>query len=219
MTLMSCASYNAGESAIVKNGDSSKLSVKGELVRDYTTDNFILINVGFENMSENWKRFKYVEMVETDSIKDAKVVVGNDLVTWSESMKTKLAVDQHNRSVLVGSIAGLAAVGAGVVSGNNGDLKLAKGLVIGGSALLSLEAINEVSKKADALELASLVPRSHLYHPFAVAPGLVSKKWILLQIKKDHIPCFVDFQLTDIADQKTHYRLDLNVCTKGSYTL
>ncbi len=216
--VVSCASYNPGEFALVKNGKSDGLIVKGELVRGYATDHFILVNIGFENKSDEWKRFKYIEMVSTDSIKDAKIVVGKDLVTWSESMKSKLSIDNHNRAVLVGTIASVAAIGS-AAAGGNGDFQTGTALAGGAAALLTFEAFNDLSKRANNLEMSQLVPPSHLYNPFSVAPGLVTKKWILLQIKKDHIPCFIDFELTDYTESKTHYRLDLDVCLSGSYKL
>ena len=104
------------------------------------------------------------------------------MVDWGKSIKNKVAVDRHNYEMVLGALMAGAVIGASS-SANSGSVNATKNyaLVMGGATITG--TVNELTTKVSDLERTQIFPENHLYSPFSVPPGLVSKRWILIQYK------------------------------------
>lgn len=74
-------------------------------------------------------------------MKNTKILLGKDLITWSEAASSKKALD------------GLAT--------------------------------QDINKSLNKIEVAKVVPESHLLAPFSIPAGLFIRKWIVLYSPKE----------------------------------
>jgi hypothetical protein len=101
--------------------------------------------------------------------KRIKVVVGQDIITWAEAIGHKVAVDNWNKEIALGSVAVLgAAAAAGVSRSNKTAVAAGLGRYVAATGVL---ATNAIVDKVNNLEKAKLFLKTHLYQPFSVPPG------------------------------------------------
>ena len=195
LTLISCASYQPGKFVMHDKGFHPKQTpITAKIDQTFTNYPFIMVDFSFGNESLEWKRIKKVEVLSVDGDKSAKIVVGKDLSAWAKSMSYKIQIDNHNKQMLIGSIAAVSAGVAayGSASGQKGTALAGMGGLI---AVGTIDSINKVFDKIDNLERSALVPEAHLYTPFSIPPKLVTKKWILIQRKDKSTVKRLDFKV------------------------
>ncbi len=81
-------------------------------------------------------------------------------------------------------ILGIIAAGAVVAAGSNdqsGNIANSKLYLSVATGALLINDFNKISDTITDIERVKLFPKNHLYTNFQVPPGLVSKKWILIQ--------------------------------------
>lgn len=180
LTFFSCASYQNGKKAVQAGSEAKKedIVVTAYQSREYSTPHFSYIQVEFGNNTQDW--FDINKVLINYKGKDLKIVLGPRLVDWGNAIKNKVAVDRHNREMIWGAVAGAAAVGA-YSSASRGSYSSAKtyAVVMAGAAVAS--SVNELTQKISDIERTKVFPESHLYAPFSAPPGLVNKRWILIQ--------------------------------------
>jgi hypothetical protein len=185
LLLFSCASYQSGNlSDVNKSEIKSELVVSGYLDQEYTTDHFTFIQVDFGNNTDEWIEIEKVLINNND--KDIKIILGEKLESYIASINQKIAIDRYNTSMILGVTAGVAAAGA-ISSGNDGSIESVKSYASIMAGSLIADDINHISNNLSDLERTRVLPRNHLISPFSVPPGLVSKRWILLQINPKYI--------------------------------
>lgn len=206
-----CASYQSGGYANVISGDHpSNIPISGKLDSTLTTKHYAVINFTFGNSSKEWLRVKKVRLdFNNEKLnKKANIVVGQDIVTWAESIRHKVAIDQWNKEIIWGSIALAGAVSA-AASGSSSN----SGLLYAGAGTYALTSgvlvANSIVDKVDDLERAKLFPRTHLYQSFSVPAGLYTNRWILLQIDKGDIPTEVYFDVEYLDGKKAKYKIKI----------
>jgi hypothetical protein len=209
--LTGCASYQEGNSAYVIKGNHPKNTpITAYIDYDFSTEYYTLLQFSFGNYNPDWQRIERatLDFNNKDLNKKAKFVIGADLTAWAESIKHKRAVDQHNRAVLLGS---LAIAGAAVTAtGKNSSTQLT-GAAIYASSLGAMGFNTFMDSKSD-LNRSKLVPPGHLYQSFAIPAGLVTKKWDLLEMKQENIPN--DIYLNVTYKNKDQVRYKMRITTK-----
>ncbi len=186
--IMSCASIHSGNYAvpIEANGESQDkiktdlgLIISGSINHLYCTEYFGFIDFTFENQSDKWIRIQNVKIHfgNDDADRNIKFVSGVDLLHWKKAMQMKVAIDEHNQKLIIGSLAGLSKLIATI--SDDEDLKdISNVSTIG---LLTSLAVNEFNEKTDILEKTKIFPDNHLLSSdFTIPPGLFTKKFLLL---------------------------------------
>lgn len=194
LSLVGCASIHKGEYAkqvdedgSVKKGNvtNSGIIVSGSEVSSLASKHFTQLDFTFENTTNQWIEIDKVNISYMDKKlnKLVKVPLGKKLMMWSEAAKQNKVIADHNRSVLIGAIAGVAAVG-GAVSKNYRARGAAAAVL---SASAGALAYNELKDKINDAELAKIVPKSHLLNtPLYIPPGLHAKRWIAIYLKNPY---------------------------------
>jgi hypothetical protein len=207
----SCASYQEGNDAfIVKGEHPSDTPITGYIDKPYSTTYYTLLQFTFGNNSPDWKRIKSVNLDFDNNVlnKKIKVTLGDDLGYWADSIKHKLAVDNFNTQVVLGSIAaaGAATAISGANSGNSstvntGSLAYATSMAVAG--------VNDFSSSKKSLSRAKLLPVGHLYKPFSIPAGLVTKRWLLLEVVNEEMPKIVYLDVVYNNDEKVRYKIQV----------
>lgn len=190
--LSSCASYVSTYPAKISSGAKPEsFEVASNVDGKLSSKNFVLINFSFKNNRDEWVRVKRVSIDSKRLSKELYVVVGDDLASWARSAQSKLEIDEYNKQLWLAGISSSLLV-AGIVA-NNGKGKIEN--LVPGTAGFGVVVANDIFAKTSQLERAKLVPPDHIYNPFSVAPGLFSKKWILLQGKENPWPCEIPLEV------------------------
>ncbi len=209
----SCASYQPGQGALIVKGNHPRNTpITGYIDQDFTTDHYALIQFTFGNQTEDWTRIKSISLdLKSQEANKASVVLGQDLTDWSDAIQNKIAIDQHNREVLLGSIAA-AGVVTMAASGNRGGAIAGAALYTGSVGVL---AANEIADGISELERAKMIPRGHLYSNISIPAGLVVKRWILLKIPYGKIPNSIYLEVTYEKHGKVTYELPIRTNNTG----
>lgn len=204
-----CASYQAGNYAeIISGNHPSDVPITGKLDSTLTTKHYAVINFSFGNGSREWLRIKKVRLdfKNKELNKKVNIVFGQDIITWAEAIRHKVAIDQWNKEVIWGSIALAGAVTA-AASGSSSD----SNLLYAGAGTYTLASgvlvANGIIDKINDLERAKLFPKTHLYQPFSVPAGLFTNRWVLLQVDRDDIPSEIYFDVEYLNGEKVKYRV------------
>ena len=177
--LSSCASIHQGEVAKTTN---KYVVGSGRIMHDMSDEYHTFVNFTFENMTNKWMRVKKVEFsCDEKCMKNTKILLGKDLITWSEAASSKKALEDYNRSMLLG---GLAIAGAAVAASSNSSGGQTAGLAAYGVGVGGL-ATQDINKSLNKIEVAKVVPESHLLAPFSIPAGLFIRKWIVLYSPKE----------------------------------
>lgn len=187
--LTGCASIHSGkyaEEGFSKSktggkviGGRNGLIVSGEENQQLASEHFAAFDFAFENTTSKWIRIKSASIDFGDAaVNDkVKIIVGRDLVAWSEASAREAAISSHNTAVVLGAI---AAVGAATAMSSQ-DPNVAKAgayTFLGSSAALS---VTGMLQRRSEVEKARVVPESHLYsQDFIVPPKLHTKKWVAI---------------------------------------
>lgn len=207
-----CASYQSGNYADVVSGSHpSNSPITGRLDSMLTTKHYAVINFSFGNESKEWLRIKKVRLDfnNEDLNKRANIVVGQDIATWAEAIRHKVAIDQWNEQIIWGSIALAGAVTA-AASGSRSDNSSLAYAGVGTYALASgVLVANSIIDTINDLERAKLFPRTHLYQSFSVPAGLYTNRWILLEINQADIPTEIYFNVEYLDGKKAKYKIKI----------
>ncbi|MCO4793277.1 MAG: hypothetical protein KC493_06185 [Bacteriovoracaceae bacterium] len=205
LILTSCASYQAGEFAVHETGNHpNNVPIKAKVDSVYTNSPFVFVNFTFGNKNVDWVRVKSIKISQTPELSKANIVMGDDLSSWAESMKHKIAIDNHNRQVFIGSVT-TALAAAAVVGASKGNVNLAYGSLGAMTAVTGIDEVSKVIAKANDAERSRMIPDDHLLAPFSIPPGLVTKRWILLQSKTGKFPSKIGFEVEYIDGKSANY--------------
>jgi hypothetical protein len=212
LSFVSCASY--------QNGRTAKQTVDGKVQeakedikvtahynREFSTRHFSYVQVEFGNKADEWKDItKVVLNVEDDAV---KIILGQRLDDWARSIKNKVAVDRQNLQMALGIIAvGSAVAASSSAHSGNYSNTVAYTTVMAGAAVAS--DVNSLTNSISDLERARIFPKSHLYSPFSLPPGLVNKRWILIQHDKNVRVDNLSFDIFFKDGKKRTYTVGLN---------
>ena len=209
--IFSCASYQSGSYADIVSGEHpDDTPITGYIDKTYTTNYYTLLQFTFGNGSPDWKRVKTVSLDfgSEELNKKVKVTLGKDLEFWAESIKHKITVDQFNTQVFLGSIAAAGTMVAisGTQNGSSSNLKAG---ALTYTTSLSIDAANDFSNIKDNVERANILPSGHLYKPFAIPAGLITKRWLLLEIEEEKMPHEIYISVTWKNEKQARYKIQV----------
>lgn len=163
---------------------AADFKMEAKLVSTYCTEYFGMVNIEFTNKSRDWIDIDNLRVSFGSPEIDKKVtlVTGDKLINWNDAITEKQESDAFYARLFLGT---LAAVG-GVVAARNNNTK-AGAVAIGSAGAL---ALSEISSASDRIQVAQLVPRTHLLAGnFSIPPGLSLSRWALFNTKNnDGVP-------------------------------
>lgn len=170
---------------------ASGLVVSGEELRAYSSQHFGLVEVTFENWTNEWV---HVERLALD-FGGAEVTegvflpLGADLEAWHQATVQRNDIRDTNAETALGALLALGMlVAVAADAAGEHELAAAGGAVTLGAATTSV--IRDQGDRVERAEGAHLLPESHLLAvPFAIPPGLFAKKWVLLNTRSAATPC------------------------------
>jgi hypothetical protein len=183
--LAACASHHPGKAAEAAGPDNVPgLRMSAEVIAEHSDEVHKMIVFTFQNTDPDWRRYKSAQVSfgeATDAV--TNIILGEDLSAWVESQRIKRLVEQHNNGLLYagGILLGTAMAITGANSGKTG-LGVA-GLGVAGTAM----AANAVDLNRRSLLRTKVGDfTGHIYHPFSVPAGGLTKKWLLVHTPKKH---------------------------------
>lgn len=188
VSLSACATISSGEYAHAMDTQGHLassprtplgLKISGAEVGDLSSPYFGLVALTLENDSPDWVRIRKLSVSFGGADQDASVLIpwGADIASWEHAIEERNAVRSYNAS---SALAAIAVAGALVAAVGHHKAAGAVGGLVAAGAVAALTA-RAVSEDVSAIESVPLFPDTHLLSvPFAVPPGLFSKKWILL---------------------------------------
>jgi hypothetical protein len=169
------------------NGETgSGLLISGEEISEYASKHFGLIQVTFENTSADWARVARLSLDFGDATTTAAVSVpeGSDIDSWMTATLQRNVIRDTNQAIALGTLLaiGVAVETIGAVSGRTGVAAAGGVVELGAAAGLAVDTFTDAGP---GLESGTAFPRSHLLaQPFAIPPGLFSKRWVLLYTRE-----------------------------------
>ncbi|MFN7824952.1 MAG: hypothetical protein ACK5P6_06295 [Pseudobdellovibrionaceae bacterium] len=201
-----CATTHPGTIGTTAAGSASlPLKVSAETVDNDYKSPFHLIEVTFENTSENWVKIHRSEVLLGNPAESKlSVVLGRDLRDWAQAKQLQLLKDEHNRKLLQ---AGIATAGAVAISSNDQGIANTGAIaLVGTSAWAVSDVIRQGYQKAEQSEK---VPDNHLYQSFSVPGKMFLRKWILIN-KPSHILIKkLALEVETVEGEKAYYEIAL----------
>lgn len=190
----------------------SGLAISGVELRGYASDYFGLVEITFENATAQWAHVSPLSLDFGDSARNAAVLVpsGADLEAWYLSTLQRNDIRDTDQGAALGALfaVGQAVALAGALSGKR-EIAAAGGVVAVGTATAAL--IDVQDGRVQSAGGVHVLPQSHLLSiPFAVPPGLFTKKWILLQTRSLTSPCIssllIDYDVQELGRERVLVR-------------
>lgn len=169
----------------------SGLLVSGEELASYSSRHFGLIEVTFENFTNEWLHVDQLALDFGGAERNAGVFLpeGADLIAWHDATVNRNDIRDTNAATALGALLALGTIVtlAGRASGHR-EAAAAGGVVALGAATTA--AIGDVGARIDRAGRVRLLPETHLLAvPFAIPPGLFAKRWVLLNTRSSATPC------------------------------
>ncbi len=183
--LLGCASvtlHNEARSVNIGQNDSpssSKIDLTWEVNNDLSSEYFGYFNFNIRNTSDKWITLTGMRIVfpESSQNKNVRIVLGRELEQWYTAQQKVVAVSDFNKtsaSLL------LSGVGAGLATFSDIKAFQTTGSAMAAGSLGYL-AVDAFDKARDALRLAAMIPKNHLFSDSVlVPPGLFTDRWLLL---------------------------------------
>jgi hypothetical protein len=187
----------------------SGLVISAVELSHYASNYFGLVEITFENATAQWVHLSRLSLDFGDAARNEAVLVpsGADLETWYLSTLQRNDIRATNHGTALGALfaVGQVVALAGAISGK-GELAAVGGAVAAGAATAAL--VDGQNSHVQSAEGVHLVPQSHLLAiPFAVPPGLFTKKWILLQTRTITSPCISSLLIDYDVQEGGHERV------------
>jgi hypothetical protein len=170
---------------------ASGLIVSGEELASYSSRHFGLIEVTFENFTDEWLHVDRIALDFGGAERNEGVFLpeGADLIAWHAATVNRNDIRGTNAATALGALLALGTIVAlaGRASGRR-EAAAAGGIVALGAA--TTVVIGENDARIDRAERAPRLPETHLLAvPFAIPPGLFAKRWVLLNTRSSATPC------------------------------
>jgi hypothetical protein len=172
----------AAKVATAKKPTPSGLLVSGEENVALSSEYFTALDLSFENTTSEWLRIKKADLDFGDDVLNKEIVfpAGNDLAEWAESAQRRKAIRDQNAQMILSAV---MAAGATVALTSSDPRTQGAGAAVSLAGAGAL-TVNSIKNRNNAIQYASLVPKSHLLSSdFVVPPGMTVKKWIAVYTK------------------------------------
>lgn len=155
------------------------LRVSSQEVREQSSANFGLVAITFENPTAHWVRLRSMLVRFATAAQNQAVLIpwGEDIATWQRAAGLREEIRRTNTRLVLAGV----ALGAGAVAGfARSDAVALTGGAIAAGALTAL-AVDDAEEGLSRLQRPAPFPETHVMAvPFAVPPGLFSRRWLLL---------------------------------------
>lgn len=148
-TKKEAALKHSGRGVTTKGG----LLISGKEVSDVSSKYFGLIDLTFENRTNDWMRIENIGVDFGDDPKNRniKIVSGKDIKIWNDAIERKIAIENYNKDLAVGI---LTAGGAMMMAGSDNEAaknvgQVAVSLSLGYFAFRMLDEIVENIENAN----------------------------------------------------------------------
>ncbi len=204
LVLLSCASHQPGTHADVVGGDHPpKVPITAYLDPELGSTHFSVVQVTFGNQNDDWVRVKEIVITLPETGKNY-VVLGDDLLIWARSTKEKIAIEQHNSQMFLAGVMAAGAIVASAAKGDSAGLGLGT-MVAAGGVLVGQDAVRQIRK----LNRGGMVPEGHLLAPSAVPPGLVARRWLVLQTPPGQVLTQLSMKVRYLDGREADYQAKL----------
>lgn len=164
---------------------AKEIEIGAKFLNSYCSKNFGMISFRFENNTDKWVTIKNSKVVFNDGKhdRDIRLVTGKALLSWHDSMSSKIEENRFFRSLIFGALGG---IGSSMIAGGNED-PIVESITIGSLGIIALSKIDAVKTE---IEARNLVPNNHIYYgDVLIPPNLFSDKWILVNTdSSDKVP-------------------------------
>ncbi len=183
--LTSCARYQRGRVAHIEKTnkhtkDLTDIKITASKNKEYSTKNFTYVQIEFGNKTDEWIDVSKVALNTGD---DIKIVLGQRLIDWKVAIQNKVAVDRYNREMFFDIVATGAALGALNSAYTDKDEATKSFIAVMAGAAIAAD-VNNINNTISDIERSKIFPTNHIYAPFSLPPGLVAKRWLLIQHDK-----------------------------------
>lgn len=192
--LTSCASHHPGTKA--QNVDPQGMIVSAERISALSDSKNSMIVFTFENKGGDWERIKSATF-SCGRVCDlkSKIILGNDLVAWTQSQRIKRNISEHNQTLLFSGLIVLGVVAA-LAGASHGSV----GRVNTGAAIAGAGMAGDSYSKVKNAQLETKLGRvndntDHIFNPFAIPADGLAKKWILVNTPSGEKPTEVHLTL------------------------
>ncbi len=178
--LSACATTHPGQEGVPTGKSNLPIKLSAYSVDDEVGAAFQLVEVTFENTSDDWLRIQRCDvMVGNPAESHLSVVVGRDLHDWSQAVLLQRRQDDYNKNIAqlgLLTVGGVATVAGG--GSNNPALATAGLATMAGATAWS--AATAIQSSYDGAERVEQTPENHIYQPFAVPARMFMRRWVLM---------------------------------------
>ena len=175
--------------------DGRRLVITTELNESLSSEHFGMMEFVLENRTEDWLEIENIELlIENKTIRrSVRFTRGEEFSIWNKAVSKKISVENYNKSLLYGSLLGVAG---GLSATNNNSNAKDLGKILGVATLGSL-TVDEVSQLRKRVEGVDLFPGGNLLNPNKkIPPDLFVESWLLINTRNhDSSPLFSEFKL------------------------
>lgn len=155
------------------------LKVSARELTDYSSAYFGALVVTFENTSSRWVRVRKMSVRFATEPQNRGVMIpyGDELESWVTAADLRHEMRRANTQLV---LSGVALGGSLIAAASGSSEGQAAGGAVAAGALTALAA-DQIGENRDRLEAPGPFPESHLMAvPFAIPPGLFSRRWVVL---------------------------------------
>lgn len=180
--LVACATTHPGyvaESAqkdlVVSVSKNTQLSDKFYYFLEFT----------MENQTDKWLDTQAVQVTFADE--NSEILEGSKLSSWIEGAELKLQKNNYNRALLLGSMATIGGVAAGMSNDTNvqrAGVAVAAGSLAASAAVVGKQGYDNVNSGVKGLNGTVKVPSTHILVPTKVPPQSFVRRWVVIEAPK-----------------------------------
>ncbi len=203
---LSCASTHPGFEGSAVSATQIPIKVSAQTIDNNPKDPFQLIEVTFENTSEEWLRINQSQVVINNPAKSrVSVVLGQDLVDWAQAIEIRKKKEEHNKKLLQTGL----LVGGAILAGVYSDSPLGTtgaGVVVA----TSIWAISDdIIKNIRNAESVNKIPDTHLNRSTMIPGENFIRRWVLLNRPTNTYISRLFIQIKTVDGAKGTYEIKL----------
>jgi hypothetical protein len=174
----------------------SRLVISGEELTSYGSEYFGMLQLTFENPTDDWVRVEKLTLDFGDDARNLGVSFpqGPEINSWLSATLQRNLIRDTNEALALGALLaiGTTVASIGATSGQSAVAAAGGAVVLGTAAGLTADAVLE---QVHVAEDVRPYPDSHLLAlPLAIPPGLFSKRWVLVNTRRG-APCLRSMRL------------------------
>lgn len=146
----------------------------------FDSEQFRVVWIQFKNESDKWVRVESAKLLRLNDHAVTAIPLGTDLKAWRESFIKNEAVQTYHEDLAF--FAALSVGILGIVSADRAVVGVSDGILA--SAGVSTAAWKIETEKNLALG-GKLKIEKHLYKSFSIPPGMLVRRWMLVQVPKE----------------------------------